>query len=74
MYGDGPIRADDIIALLGLDGVRFTAPVRLGDEIRVEVEILEKRATRTPNRGLVKLKASCKNLTRNTVWSGNGRS
>lgn len=42
-----------VIGLLGLDGGRFFRPVRIGDTIRTEVEVLSKRETSKPDRGLV---------------------
>jgi acyl dehydratase len=42
-----------VIALLGIDRGRFLAPVRPGDTIRTEVEVVSKRETSDPTRGLV---------------------
>ncbi|MCF7551357.1 MaoC family dehydratase [Pseudonocardia sp. WMMC193] len=45
-----------IVAQLGLDDVRFPAPVFVGDTIRVESEVIEARASRSrPGAGLVVL-------------------
>jgi acyl dehydratase len=49
----GDLFTDTIIALVGIDRARFLAPVRPGDTIRTEVEVLEKRATSRADRGLV---------------------
>ncbi len=42
-----------IIALLSVDRGRFLGPVRAGDTIRTEVEVLSKRETKSPYRGIV---------------------
>ena len=41
------------MALLGIEGLKMKAPVKVGDTIRVEVEITEKRETSKPDRGVV---------------------
>lgn len=42
-----------IVALLSVDRGRFLAPVRAGDTLRTEVEVLSKRETSDPTRGIV---------------------
>lgn len=42
-----------IIALLAVDRGKFHGPVRPGDTIRTEVEVLEKKPTSDPARGVV---------------------
>jgi 3-hydroxybutyryl-CoA dehydratase len=50
------------LAFLGMDNVRFTAPVFIGDTIRVESEILEARPSKSrPETGILKLKNTVKN-------------
>lgn len=49
----GDLFTDTIIALVGIDHARFLAPVRPGDSIRTEVEVLETRATSRADRGVV---------------------
>lgn len=44
---------DGLIAMLGLDKVRVQAPLRIGDTIKVEVEITEKRLTSKGDRGII---------------------
>lgn len=44
---------DTVLALLGVDNGRFLGPVRAGDTIRTEVEVLSKRETKHPDRGIV---------------------
>ena len=45
---------DTLIAFLGFDSLKFTAPVRAGDTIRARSEVLEKRETSRPDRGVMK--------------------
>jgi acyl dehydratase len=49
------------IAFLGFEEVRFTAPVKLGDTITVEVEIVDKRESRKKDRGIVVQKRTVRN-------------
>jgi acyl dehydratase len=42
---------------IGFDGMRWPLPVRPGDELHIETEVLEVRTSKSrPDRGLVKLK------------------
>ena len=41
------------LALLGLDRVRFTAPVKFGDTIHTAMTVTEARASSKPDRGVV---------------------
>lgn len=45
-----------VLAFLGLDAMRAYAPVRHGDTLRSEVEIIEARETSKPDRGILKAK------------------
>jgi len=47
--------------LVGINNVKFRNPLRAGDTIRVELEIVEKRETKNPERGLLIHKETCKN-------------
>jgi acyl dehydratase len=49
----GDLFQDSIIALMTIENARFLAVVRPGDTIRTEVEVLEKRETSKPDRGIV---------------------
>lgn len=42
-----------MVGLLAVDNARFYAPVRPGDTVRTEVEVLSKRETGKPDRGLI---------------------
>lgn len=39
-----------VIAFIGMDKVRLTAPVYAGDAIRIQVELLSKKPTKSPDR------------------------
>jgi acyl dehydratase len=52
----------EILAFLGMDKVRFTAPVFIGDTIRVEAEVIEARPSKSmPGAGILKFKNTVKN-------------
>jgi acyl dehydratase len=42
---------DSVIAWLGVDNMRIPAPVKIGDTIRLHVEITELKETRNPDQG-----------------------
>jgi itaconyl-CoA hydratase len=46
---------DSVLAWLGLDEVRLPGPVRFGDTIHAEIDVLESRPTKKPDRGLTVL-------------------
>lgn len=49
------------LALMGYEQVRFLAPVKPGDTLYAETEIVEARATSKPSRGIIKFKDVAKN-------------
>jgi len=49
------------LALLGLDRVRFTAPVRFGDTVHTELTVREARPASKPGRGVVTFDAVVRN-------------
>lgn len=49
----GDLFAESILALLAIENARFLVPVRPGDTLRTEVEVLEKRDSGKPDRGIV---------------------
>ncbi len=48
-------------ALLGLDKVRFSAPVKFGDTIHTEMTVRERRESSKPDRGVVTFDVAVKN-------------
>ena len=57
-----------VIALLAVDRGRFLAPVRPGDTIRTEVEVLSKQETSNPTRGIVVFRDHVLNQRDQTVF------
>lgn len=52
----------EVLAFLGMDNVRFTAPVFIGDTIRVELEVIEARPSKSkPDLGILKFRNTVKN-------------
>ena len=49
----GRLFAESLIALLGLEGGKFLAPVHPGDSLSTEVEVVAKRPSVNPERGIV---------------------
>lgn len=52
---------ETVIALLGLDKVRFKAPLKAGDTIHVEFEVIDLKETSKPDRGIMVHKSKCLN-------------
>jgi acyl dehydratase len=57
-----------MLALLGVDHGRFLGPVRPGDTVRTEVEVLEKKPTRHAERGIVVFRDHLLNQRDETVF------
>lgn len=57
-----------VIALLSVDRGRFLAPVRPGDTIRTEVEVLSRKETSDPSRGVVVFRDHVLNQRGETVF------
>ena len=55
------------LALLGLDKVRFTAPVRFGDTVHTELTVRETKESSKPDRGVVLFDTAVKNQRGETV-------
>ena len=52
----------DVLALLGIDKVRFRAPVLIGDTVKVEAEVIEARPSKSmPRAGILRFKNTVKN-------------
>ena len=50
-----------VIAWLGADKMRMLKPVKIGDTVRVEVEVCEQRPTRRPEQGIQVWRYTVKN-------------
>jgi 3-hydroxybutyryl-CoA dehydratase len=59
---------ETVIALKSVDNGRFLLPVRPGDTIRTEVEVLTKRETSKPDRGVVVFRDHVLNQRREVVF------
>ena len=59
-----------MLGTMGWDEVRFQKPARPGDDLRVEVEWLEKRLSKSkPDRGVVKMRVTMLNQNNEVVLS-----
>ena len=58
---------ETMVALVGIDKVKITSPLRAGDTLRVYGEVIEKRETKNPGRGIVVHRSVCKNQKAETV-------
>jgi len=58
---------DNLLALLGINNVRFLNVVLPGDILKTQVEVLSKKEARKPDRGVVTLKSTCKNQKEDSV-------
>ena len=62
LFVDGSLQVAGGLVGLGLEELRWPRPVRAGDELRVQVEVLELRPSRSrPSHGLVKLRTTTLN-------------
>lgn len=59
-----------VIASLGWDRVRFTAPLEPGDEVHLKLELLEKRSSSKPGRGIATERGSLVKADGTVVVSG----
>jgi acyl dehydratase len=57
------------LALLGMDRIKWTAPVRPGDTIHVEFRVKEKKASSKPDRGVLTVEVTVKNQRDEPVMS-----
>jgi itaconyl-CoA hydratase len=52
LLGRTGIAEDSVIAWLGVDNMRIPAPVKIGDTIRVEAQVTQKRETKQADQGV----------------------
>lgn len=70
LFYDLGLLADSNIVGPGMDEVRWTAPVKPGDTIRTEVEVIEARLSRSkPDRGTVKFQFTVLNQRNEIVMT-----
>lgn len=58
---------ETMVALVGIDKVRITSPLRPGDTLMVYGEVIEKRETENLQRGIIVHHSTCKNQKGETV-------
>ncbi len=61
LVGAAGFAGDSAIAWLGVDNMKMLSPVKIGDTVRVEVEVMEKQTTSKPERGIQVWKYTVKN-------------
>jgi acyl dehydratase len=65
---EGDLKPAGGIVGAGFDELRWPRPVRPGDELRVESEVLEVRASKTrPNQGVIKVRTTTLNQNNEAV-------
>jgi len=60
---------DSIAAYMGSDGLRFPAPVKIGDTITVHMEVTDKRETKNPKTGMTMVLTTVKNQRDETAMT-----
>ena len=58
-----------VMAFLGMDRVRYSVPVRPEDTIKVAIEIIEKKATKKADRGIIRARWTVTNQRDEVVLS-----
>lgn len=64
----GALLSESILGLLALERARFLLPVRPGDTLRTEVEVVEKRLSKDPSRGIITFRDHVCNQFDKTVF------
>lgn len=59
-----------LIALMGIDSWKFKGPLKFGDTIHLEIEIVEKKETSKPDRGIVYFKRNVVNQRGEVIQEG----
>lgn len=68
MVGMDGFGGDAPIAWLGVDNMKMLAPVRIGDTIRTEVEVIDQQPTSKPERGIQVWQYTVKNQRDESVF------
>ena len=61
---------DTLIAFMGFESLKFTAPVRAGDTVHARIEVTEQTPTSRPDRGIVKRRLTVMNQEDAQVQEG----
>ncbi len=67
LVGSAGFAGDSAIAWLGVDNMKMYLAVKMGDTIRVNVEVIDKRGTKNPKQGIQTWKYTVKNQRNETV-------
>lgn len=55
------VLGNNLVAALGLDGFKFTAPIRIGDTLHADVSVVSKKEIKDLSKGIVKLRVELLN-------------
>jgi acyl dehydratase len=69
LVGMAGFAGDSPIAWLGVDNMKMLAPVKIGDTIRVVVEVLDKQKTSKPEKGIQVWRYTVKNQRDESVMA-----
>jgi acyl dehydratase len=61
------IYGDSVLAWLGVESMKLPLPVRIGDTIKVNGKVIDKRKTKHPLRGVIKFSHDIRNQREETV-------
>lgn len=61
---------DTLVAFLGFENLRFTAPVRAGDTVRARIKVIERRETSKADRGVMRRELRVLNQRDEVVQEG----
>ncbi|MBM3301107.1 MAG: MaoC family dehydratase N-terminal domain-containing protein [Deltaproteobacteria bacterium] len=61
LVGMAGFAGDSVVAWLGVDNMRMVAPVKIGDTVTVVVEVMDKRGTSKPEKGIQTWRYTVKN-------------
>lgn len=67
LVGSAGFAGDSAVAWLGANNMRMLAPVKIGDTVTVIVEVIEKKPTSKPQRGVQVWRYTVKNQHRESV-------
>ncbi len=67
MAGLARVEGGSIIAWMGVDGMKMLAPVKIGDTITNNVEVVDRRETGKPTQGMQTWRYTIKNQREETV-------
>ena len=67
LVGMSGLFGDSLVAWLGCDKMRIPAPVKIGDTIHVEPEVIRKKETKNKGTGITTFKYVIKNQRQETV-------